>query len=432
MRYSIYFVLLLTLLLYGCGPRERAAQLEFWHALGGPLGDALNELIAEFNQQHPDIYIHAISMGNYTALSQKLMASIQAGTQPDLAQVFESWTAGLVAGGVLVPFDDLIAQDENFGEEDFADIYPVFIDSSIIDGKIWSFPFNKSVRILYYNKDIFFRLGLDPDSPPKTWKEFREICRLATIDMTGNGVPDQYGTTFATSVWMFENLLLQAGGEMMTPDYSRARFNEEPGVIALEHLNTLLNEDQTAYLSAGFEWQNDLLASKVAMVEGSSVSAVYMQQAGIDFFLGMAALPVRDTKRNVISGTNICIFDTEDEVRHRAAWEFVKWFTDTKQTARWSYLTSYMPVRRSAFEEPQLSNRLRLNPEMADVYDQLSHATFEPPIQEWFEIRRYLEEQVLERVLRQRIGAQEALDNAARRLNQMLDTEDLDTPFQID
>src|SRR5690554_3012055 len=279
MRYCMYFVLLLTMLIYGCGQRERPAQLEFWHALGGPLGDALNELIAEFNQQHPDIYIHAISMGNYTALSQKLMASIQAGTQPDLAQVFESWTAGLVAGGVLVPFDDLIAQDETFGEEDFDDIYQVFIDSSIIDGQIWSFPFNKSVRILYYNKDIFFRLGLDPDSPPKTWEEFREICRLATIDMTGNNVPDQYGTTFSTSVWMFENLLLQAGGEMMNPDYSRARFNEEPGIIALEHLNTLLNVDQTAYLSAGFEWQNDLLASKVAMVEGSSVSAVYMQRS---------------------------------------------------------------------------------------------------------------------------------------------------------
>jgi ABC-type glycerol-3-phosphate transport system substrate-binding protein len=250
--------------------------------------------------------------------------------------------------------------------------------------------------------------------------------------MTGNNVPDQYGTTFSTSVWMFENLLLQAGGEMMNPDYSRARFNEEPGIIALEHLNTLLNVDQTAYLSAGFEWQNDLLASKVAMVEGSSVSAVYMQQAGIDFFLGMAALPTRDTKRNVISGTNICIFDTEDDERHRAAWEFVKWFTDTKQTARWSYLTYYMPVRESAFGEQQLSNRLRLNPEMADVYDQLSYATFEPPIPEWFEIRRYLEEQVLERVLRQRIGPREALDNAAQRLNEMLDTEEHDIPFQIE
>ncbi|MBW6516251.1 MAG: ABC transporter substrate-binding protein [Candidatus Cloacimonetes bacterium] len=431
MRYIVYTVLLLTIFLFGCGQRERAEQLEFWHALGGPLGDALNELIREFNAAHPDIHINAISMGNYTALSQKLMASIQAGTQPDIAQVFESWTAGLVAGGVLVPFDKLIEEDEDFGEEDFADIYQVFIDSSTMDGKLWSFPFNKSVRVLYYNKDIFFRTGLDPNRPPRTWEEFREYCRKTTIDLTGNGQIDQYGTTFSTSVWMFENLLLQAGGELMTPDYRRPLFHLEPGVKALEHLNTLLNVDGTAYLSAGFEWQNDLLASKVAMVEGSSVSAVYMKRAGIDFFLGIAALPIDETNRSVISGTNICIFDTKDEKRHRAAWTFIKWFTDTEQTARWSYMTYYMPVRKSAFEVSILQNRLYSNPEMAEVYDQLAYATFEPPIAEWFEIRRHLEEQVLERVLRQRIGAREALQSAADRLTQMIERKEVKSPFEL-
>lgn len=432
MRYIIFLVLVLTMLLYGCGPRVRAERLEFWHALGGPLGDALNELIDEFNAQHPDIHIHAISMGNYTALSQKLMASIQAGTQPDLAQVFESWTAGLVAGGVLVPLDRLIEQDEEFGEEDFEDIYPVFIDSSTMEGRLWSFPFNKSVRVLYYNKDIFFRLGLDPTEPPRTWEEFREVCRLATQDLTGDGRIDQHGTTFSTSVWMFENLLLQAGGELMTPDYSAPLFHEEPGVQALEHLNTILNVDRTGYLSAGFEWQNDLLASDVAMVEGSSVSAVYMERAGIDFMLGMAAVPVKETRRNVISGTNICIFDTQDEERHQAAWEFIKWFTDTEQTARWSHMTYYMPVRQSAFDVPILAERLYLNPELAEVYDQLNYATFEPPIPEWFEIRRYLEERVLERVFRQRIGPREALQDAANRLTQMLERREVETPFLID
>jgi multiple sugar transport system substrate-binding protein len=432
MRYLVYILIVLALLLTGCGQKERPAELEFWHALGGPLGDALIELIDEFNASHPDIHIHAISMGNYTALSQKLMASIQAGTQPDLAQVFESWTAGLVTGGVLVPLDDLISEDEDFGEDDFADIYQVFLDSSMIDGKIWSFPFNKSVRVLYYNKDMFFREGLNPHQPPRTWAEFREICRIMTRDTTGDGKIDQHGTTFSTSVWMFANLLLQAGGDMMTPDFRRPLFHLEPGVEAMEHLNTLLNVDKTAYLSAGFEWQNDLLASEIAMVEGSSVSAVYMERAGIDFLLGIAALPIKETNRNVISGTNICIFDTKDEERHRAAWEFIKWFTDTEQTARWSHKTYYMPVRKSAFEVPVLSKRLELNPEMADVYDQLNYATFEPPIPEWFEIRRYLEERVLERVLRGRIGTREALKEAADRLTEMIEKKEVKSPFALE
>jgi len=418
-------ILLLVTVLTGCGGQKRATgdqvKVEFWHALGGPLGDALNKLITEFNLENPNIYIDAISMGNYTALSQKIMASIQAGTQPDIAQVYESWTAGLAEGGVLVNLDELIEADESFGDEDLEDIFPVFINSNTIDGTLWSFPFNKSVRVLYYNKDTFFQNDLDPNRPPKTWAEFREYCKITTIDKTGNGIPDQYGTTFATSVWQFQNLLLQAGGEIMTPDLRKPLFNQRPGVEALEFLYTLLNVDKTAYLSSGFEGQNDFLAGKVAMMEGSSVSTVFMERAGIDFFLGIAAIPTKETKRNLVSGTNICIFDNNDEAKKEAAWRFIKWFSEAKQTARWSEMTYYMPVRKSAFQEEGLRMRLRYNPEMASVYEQLNYASFEPTISEWFEIRKYLEEQVLERVFRGRIDPETALDNAADRLSKMLE-----------
>ena len=421
-RLALLF-LLLTVILTGCTQRKPVGdriEVEFWHALGGPLGDALLELISEYNRENPEIYINAISMGNYTALSQKIMASIQAGTQPDIAQVYESWTAGLAAGGVLVNISSLIEEDDDFDDDDLADFYDVFIKSNTIDGVLWSFPFNKSVRVLYYNKDIFFQNGIDPNRPPQNWDEFREYCRRTTIDKTGNGVPDQYGTTFATSVWQFQNLLLQAGGEIMTPDNRKPLFHQSPGIEALNYLYELLNVDRTAYLSSGFEGQNDFLAGKVAMMEGSSVSTVFMERAGIDFFLGIGAIPTRDTKRNLVSGTNICIFDNKDPSKQQAAWSFIKWFTATEQTARWSEKTYYMPVRKSAFEEEGLKRRLHMNPEMAAVYDQLNYASFEPTISEWFEIRKHLEEQVLERVLRGRIDAETALNNAAQRLARML------------
>ena len=39
------------------------------------------------------------------------------------------------------------------------------------DGKLYSMPYNSSTPILYYNKDAFKKAGLDPEKPPKTWKE---------------------------------------------------------------------------------------------------------------------------------------------------------------------------------------------------------------------------------------------------------------------
>jgi len=56
-------------------------EVIFWHAMGGPLGDMLEDtLIAEFNLLHPDIRVVPVNMGNYNALSQKIMASVMAGS----------------------------------------------------------------------------------------------------------------------------------------------------------------------------------------------------------------------------------------------------------------------------------------------------------------------------------------------------------------
>ena len=410
-------VLLLALAANLAAQQGKQTEVVFWHAMGGPLGDALLSLVEDFNSTHPEIHIKAINMGNYSALSTKLMASIQADEQPDIAQAFESWIANFMTADKLVAMDDFIAEDAEF-RATLDDIFPVFIKSNTFNGRLWAFPFNKSVRVMYYNRDAFFRHGLDPYSCPQTWDEFREYCRKLTVDEDNDGVPEVYGTTFPVSAWQFENLLLQAGGEVMSPDNITPLFNREPGVEALDFLSALLNEDKTAYLSTGYEGQNDFLAGKVAMVEGSSVSMAYLQLTGINFYMGIGPIPVRETKRNIISGTNVVIFKGKDPKVEKAAWEFVKWFTEAPQTAKWSYDTYYMPVRKSAFDEPVLKERLDTYPEIAAVYDQLNYSTFEPPIAEWFAARKYLEENVIEKVLREVLSPRDALDKAAEKIAQ--------------
>lgn len=414
MKLKLLVILMISLLAISCG-RKIDQEIVFWHALGGPLGDALNEMIYDFNREHPDIRIKAISMGNYQALSQKIMASIQAGNQPDIAQVFESWTANLVKGNALLALDDFIDNDENFRAE-LNDFFPVFIKSSTINDKIYSFPFNKSVRVMYYNKDVFYRNGLDYNKPPQTWEDFLDLCKLFTQDRSGDGRTDLWGTTFTTDMWRFENLLLQAGGHIMNEDYTKPAFNSPEGLEALNFFNRLLNVDKSAYVSSGHEGQNHFLAESVAFVEGSSVSYVYMRNAEITFNLGIAAVPSFRTERNIISGTNIAIFDKGNDEKSKAAWEFIKWFTAPEQTAKFSALTYYMPVRRSAFEQDHIQKMLVEHPGLADVYRQLEFAEFEPQIPAWFEFRKNFEEIVLEKVFLQTISPEDALRQAEQRL----------------
>jgi multiple sugar transport system substrate-binding protein len=424
MNRLVQILLLFCLLILGCSNSRKTKgdiiEIEFWQAMGGPLGDALAELVAEFNRTHPDIKINSINMGNYTALSQKLMASIQTGNQPHIAQAYEAWIANFLKGGVIIPIQHFIESDSTFNRADLEDFYPVFINSCTIDDVLVSFPFNKSVRVQYYNKDILFKNDLDPNRPPQTWDDFRYYARKLTQDLDGDGKIDQFGTTIRISAWQFENLLLQAGGEIMNESNTKPLFNGREGVMAMEYMNNLLNVDKSAYLSPGYEGQKDFTAQKIAFYEDSSVSMAYMLRTGIDFNIGVSAIPHRDTKRSIISGTNIVIFDKGDEKVQKAAWQFIKWFTEAPQTARWSELTYYMPVRRSAFLETAIRNRLDSNPEMASVYEQLEFAAFEPQISEWFETRKYLEDQVIEKVLRGTLSPQKALDNAARLIESKL------------
>ena len=84
-----------TAIIAGCGgggdeSSSGVVTVQFWHAMGGPLGDALDELVAEFNETHPEIDIESVSMGRYQALSQKIMAAVAAGQPPVLAQAYEA------------------------------------------------------------------------------------------------------------------------------------------------------------------------------------------------------------------------------------------------------------------------------------------------------------------------------------------------------
>ena len=76
-----------TALLLSCGgdrtTGDGPVEVLFWHAMGGPLGDFLEDsLIPQFNATHPDIVVLPVSMGNYGALCQKLLASVLAEDTP--------------------------------------------------------------------------------------------------------------------------------------------------------------------------------------------------------------------------------------------------------------------------------------------------------------------------------------------------------------
>ena len=424
-RRALWMITLAACVACGGGdddPDDGIIRLDFWHAMGGKLLVPLEDLVARFNETHPGVQIKAVNQGNYTALSQKLIASVAAGRPPDLAQAYESWTTQLVRNGAIVPLSPWMSDPETgFDDASLADIYPVFIEGNTWDGEVWSFPFNKSVQALYYNGDVFEAEGL---SPPANWDEWRTVATQLVIDEDGDGRPERYGTAGNVSARTFCTLVFQNGGSILTEDGGRTAYTSPEGFEALDFYRWLVGTDYSpvGYLSSGFEHQNDFLAGKVGMILETSVSLVFMEGKA-NFPLRLAPVPRGKEGGNVIAGTNVVIFDSGNDARHRAAWEFIRWFSDTEQTAEWAARTGYCPVRASAMDAPTLAARFQTHPTLRTVFEQIPDGRLEPNATAWVEGRPWLEEEALEAVLRGLGDPEVVLRQVAARTNALLAAE---------
>ncbi|MEW6685210.1 MAG: ABC transporter substrate-binding protein [Candidatus Edwardsbacteria bacterium] len=415
------------LLSFGCTKKvEKSGQIEvtFWHVMGGPLGKTLDEMVAEFNKTHPKILLKTVSMGSYTALSQKIMAAVAAGNPPEMAQAYESWTSQLIETASITPIQDFIDGPNGLSKEDLADFWPAMLRDNTFDGKIWSFPFNKSVPVYYYNKRLFRQEGIEQF--PKDWGEFLNAAKRLTKDTNGDGLPEQWGTAFPIgATWMFQCLLLQNGGKPLSDDGKKTEFNSLEGVEALTYLVDQLHKEKVAYLVTGFEHQNDLLAGKVGMIQSSIASLAYIREAlqrskpEERIEMGLAPLPAQKRKGVVLSGTNVILFSKPPKERQEAAWEFIKWMSLTENTAKWAIGSSYLPLRQSALKTEIFKKYLKENPRLSEVIEQVNYAEPEPQSVIWFNGRTILEEEGLQSALKGIISPQEALNLAAEKINKI-------------
>ena len=379
-------------------------QVTFWHAMGGPLGDALRTMVEEFEALNPDVDIMPVSMGGYASLSQKLMGALQVDAPPNMAQMYESWTTQFHELGKLVVLDSVVKGPDGLSEEELADFYPSFIEDNSWDGKLVTLPFNKSVPVFFYNIEMLAVAGYEEF--PKTWPEFRAMSKSLTD-------PDKgiTGTVGGVNQWQFGCMLRQLGGDFIDEEWGKATFNDPPGIQAAQFQYEMMAVDSSAVFGVGYDAQNDFLSGKIGSIWGTSVSWVYMADKRT-FPVGIAAVPTWGADNVLSFGTNIGVFRQGAPAQIEACWRFIKWFTSPERQAEWAMRTSYCPARRSSLDVPEYAALIAERPGLADQLAQLEYMSFEPKSEEWFNGRKILGE-ALEKIMRGQAGAQAALDEAA-------------------
>ena len=158
----------------GAGRAEAAVEIQWWHAMDGPLEEWIKNLAEGFNKSQAEYKVNAVYKGNYTEVMTGAIAAFRAKQQPHIVQVFEVGTATMMAAkGAIKPVYELMADaNEKFDPKAYLPAVTGYYTTA--DGRMLSLPLNSSTPVMYYNKDAFKKAGLDPSKPPRTWPEMGE------------------------------------------------------------------------------------------------------------------------------------------------------------------------------------------------------------------------------------------------------------------
>lgn len=401
---------------------DGALHLTFYYPVqvGGSAAALIEQICADFNAENPDIVVEPVYTGNYDDTVTKIQTAIQGGTPPDVFVSLATQRFTMASTGMAMPLDELIAADGEEGQAYIDDFLDGFMLDSYVDGQIYSIPFQRSTMVLFYNKDAFREVGLDPEKPPTTWEEVVEYGQKLTNE-------NRYGVGLAlnsgSAQWGFTGFCLQNsknGENLMTDDGKEVLFDTPENVEALQFWLDLQNKYKI--MAPGIVQWTDLptqfLAGEVAMIYHTTGNMANISQ-NAEFDFGTAFLPGHKRVAAPTGGGNFYISSGISEDRVQAAWKFIKFATETERAAQWSLDTGYVATRESCFETDLLKNYYQELPQAKVAYEQIPYSAPELTTYNAAEIWRVLNDNIQAAVVGD-LTPQEALTEAQEQATEIL------------
>jgi ABC-type glycerol-3-phosphate transport system substrate-binding protein len=286
-RYKVVIgTVCLFLMILGGTSLAAEKVINVWHTETNPVSrKAVANIVARFEKLHPDIKVEAEALA-WGDLEGKIMASLAAGSPPELSHGQPITCAALQAKGLLLPLDEVV---KSIGEDNIWDqIKKVGKFGDHYFGLVHA----AGTSLLIYRKDLAKKKGL---KNPKTWEDLLHNAKELTMDTNKDGKTDIYGLTIPGDN-LFINILLgeltKANGGILFDDQNQPQFEAKSMIEILEFLKKL-----TKYMPPGWEGHGyretfaNMYGAKAAMMyqgygRGASLIEQYAakRMANTDYF----------------------------------------------------------------------------------------------------------------------------------------------------
>ncbi len=370
---------------------------------------AIEQAIArKFEEAHPGVKVQVEAYGG-DGYDQKLAAGFGAGNPPD---VMYMWNFPQYKTS-LMPLDDLITRDA--AALDLKDFPEGLMNASRIDGKTYGMPAGFTTHVVFYNRDMFAKAGVEEPKAGWTWDDLR-----AKAGKFRNEAEKTYG--FAVDAkpdpYDFEQFLWSNGTRYISDDGKTIDgfMNSREAAEVLDMFGDMAKRQEAVTVNVGENTSASALfkSGKIAMLEGAMWNKSGLDESGVKY--GVAPLPAFAGKpvQSAISISAMSI--AKDTKQADLAWEFVKFYASPEAVAM---RTNDLPVRTSVADRKGMTT----DPVYKPFFDVLAVSSKERPAflknPKWAQIQENLAV-AIEAAITEQGNAQAHLDEAVQRSQRFL------------
>ena len=307
----------------------------------GPELDIWQELIKEYEKEHPDIEVK-LSVEPWNDYWTKIATMFAGGQHPDLCWMHYSRWKDYAELGAIMPLDSFLAKDKELKKS----VFPrVLIEMFTHKGKLYGIPKDHGgTAVIWYNIDKFKEAAVRLPWPQWTWKDFLSMAQKLTRDTNGDGVIDQWGTSsFITQLSGFWHergwvMIKNFGGDTYTDDFKDTLIDHPKTIEAIQFAVDLTNKYKVAAKAEDIAGLGPpFRIGKVAMLPFAHASEGFyiryekrpIKEYGVEF------LPRGDGGQWQTAGSTAFAIPTKS-AHPKEAWEFIKWAVSEKVQRRFA------------------------------------------------------------------------------------------------
>ena len=403
-------------------------EVQWWHSMGGALGEALNGLANQFNAEQKDYKIVTSYKGSYPESMTAAIAAFRAGQAPHMLQVFEVGTATMMAAkGAVKPVYQLMKEaGEPFDPKAYLPTVTGYYSDA--QGNMLSLPFNSSTALFYIDRNKFKAAGLKP-VPPKTWKELL----AAAEKLKAAGQDCVYTTGWPSWVHIenfsaWHNVPIGTKQNGMGGFDTQFNFNSPLHVRHVSMLADMAKRGLFTYAGRRNEADSRFAAGECAMATISAGALGNIIKAGKTDW-EISVLPYHDDvkgapQNGIIGGASLWVMSGRKPEEYKGVARFMSFLSRPEVQMEWHVKTGYVPITLASFERTKASGFYDKNPGRDMAVRQLTNKA---PTANSKGLRfgnfvqgRTVIEEELEAAIAGRKTAKAALDDAVKRGNELL------------